>query len=146
MNTRIIQIRSLDNKTKDLPAKQNIIPHGKSWIGTIREVLGMTALQLAKRLGVTQPRIVKIEQNEKNLKISTIEKVAQALNCDFVYYFKPRTSFQNIVETQAKEKAQNIIKTVNLNMALENQNITTDEAVMDMANDFINNNTKQIWD
>ena len=31
-------------------------------------------------------------------------------------------------------------------MALENQNITTDEAVMDMANDFINNNTKQIWD
>ena len=87
-----------------------------------------------------------MEQNEKNLKISTMEKVAQALNCDFVYYFKPRTSFQNIVETQAKEKAQNIIKTVNLNMALENQNITTDEAVMDMANDFINNNTKQIWD
>ena len=146
MNTRIIQIRSLDNKTKDLPAKQNIIPHGKSWIGTIREALGMTALQLAKRLGVTQPRIVKMDQNEKNLKISTMEKVAQALNCDFVYYFKPRTSFQNIVETQAKEKAQNIIKTVNLNMALENQNITTDEAVMDMANDFINNNTKQIWD
>ena len=146
MNTRIIQIRSLDSKTKGLPAKQNIIPHGKSWIGAIREVLGMTALQLAKRLGVTQPRIVKMEQNEKNLKISTMEKVAQALNCDFVYYFKPRTSFQNIVEIQAKEKAQNIIKTVNLNMALENQNITTDEAVMDMTNDFINNNTKQIWD
>ncbi len=146
MNTRIIQIRSLDNKTKDLPVKQNIIPFGKSWIGTIREALGMTALQLAKRLGVTQPRIVKMEQNEKNLKISTMEKVAQALNCEFVYYFKPKDSFQNIVEAQAKEKVQSILKSVNLNMALENQNISTDDAVLDMTNDFINNNTKRIWD
>lgn len=146
MNTRIIQIRSLDNKTKDLPAKQNIIPFGKSWIGTIREALGMTALQLAKRLGVTQPRIVKMEQNEKNLKISTMEKVAQALNCEFVYYFKPKDTFQNIVEAQAKEKVQSILKSVNLNMALENQNISTDDAVLDMTNDFINNNTKRIWD
>lgn len=75
-----------------------------------------------------------------------MEKVAQALNCEFVYYFKPKDSFQNIVEAQAKEKVQSILKSVNLNMALENQNISTDDAVLDMTNDFINNNTKRIWD
>lgn len=145
MNTRIIEIRALDRKTADLQSYKNIIPKGKSWIGTIREAIGMTALQLANRLGVTQPRISAMEKNEKNMKISTMEKVAAAVNCDFVYYFKPKTSFQDIVETQAKQKAEAILKTVNLNMALEDQSIAAKEAVDDMVSDFINNNTKQIW-
>lgn len=146
MNTRIIEIRALDRKTADLQSYKNIIPKGKSWIGTIREAIGMTALQLANRLGVTQPRISAMEKNEKNMKISTMEKVAAAVDCDFVYYFKPKTSFQDIVETQAKKKAEAILKTVNLNMALEDQSIAAKEAVDDMVSDFINNNTKQIWD
>ncbi len=146
MNTRIIEIRALDRKTADLQSDKNIIPKGKSWIGTIREAIGMTALQLANRLGVTQPRISAMEKNEKNMKISTMEKVAAAIDCDFVYYFKPKTSFQDIVETQAKQKAEAILKTVNLNMALEDQSIAAKEAVDDMVSDFINNNTKQIWD
>lgn len=146
MNTRIIEIRALDRKTADLQSYKNIIPKGKSWIGTIREAIGMTALQLANRLGVTQPRISAMEKNEKNMKISTMEKVAAAVDCDFVYYFKPKTSFQDIVETQAKQKAEAILKTVNLNMALEDQSIAAKEAVDDMVSDFINNNTKQIWD
>lgn len=146
MNTRIIEIRALDRKTADLQSDKNIIPKGKSWIGTIREAIGMTALQLANRLGVTQPRISAMEKNEKNMKISTMEKVAAAVDCDFVYYFKPKTSFQDIVETQAKQTAEAILKTVNLNMALEDQSIAAKEAVDDMVSDFINNNTKQIWD
>lgn len=146
MNAKIIEIRALDRKTAELKSDKNIIPKGKSWIGTIREAIGMTALQLAKRLGVTQPRISAMEKNEKNMKISTMEKVAAAMDCEFVYYFKPKTSFQNIVEAQARQKAEAILKTVNLNMALEDQAIAAKEAVEDLVSDFINNNTKQIWD
>lgn len=146
MNPRIIEIRALDKKTAKLQSIRNIIPSDKSWIGIIRESIGMTALQLAKRLGVSQPRISVMEKNEKNMKISTMEKIAGAIDCDFVYYFKPKTSFQNLVENQARKKAEEVIKTVNLNMALEAQNITEKEAIDDMVNDFINNNTKQIWD
>lgn len=146
MNTRIIEIRALDRKTAELKSGKNIIPKGKSWIGTIREAIGMTALQLAHRLGVSQPRVSAMEKNEKNMKISTMEKVAEAIDCDFVYYFKPKTSFQDIVEIHARQKAESILKNVNLNMALEDQNITAKEAVEDMVSDFINNNTKQIWD
>lgn len=146
MNTRLIEIRALDRKTTELQSDKNIIPAGKSWIGTIREAIGMTALQLAKRLGVTQPRISAMEKNEKNMKISTMEKVAASIDCDFVYYFKPKKSFQNFVENQARKKAEEILKTVNLNMALEDQKIAEKEAIEDMVTDFINNNTKQIWD
>lgn len=146
MNTRIMQIRALDKKTSSLSDAKNIVPKGVSWINTVREAIGMSAVQLAKRLGVTQPRIAKMEINEENLKLSTMKRVAQAMNCDFVYYFKPKTTFQDIVQIQAKKKAEEILLGVNLNMALENQDIQTKEAVNDMAADFINGNTKRIWD
>lgn len=146
MNARIMQIKALDKKTASLSDAKNIVPKGTSWINTIREAIGMTAVQLARRLGVTQPRIAKIEQNEENLKLCTMKKAAEAMNCDFVYYFKPKTTFQDIVQNQAKKKAAEILLGVNLNMALENQDIQTKEAIDDMAADFINGNTKKIWD
>lgn len=146
MNARVLQIRALDKKTSDLKSAKNIVPQSSGWIKTVREAIGMTVSQLAARLGVTQPRITKMESNEDNLKLSTMKKAAEAMNCEFVYYFKPRTTFQNLVDEQAQKKAVEVLKTVNVNMALENQEIAEDEAVKDFASDLINTKIKQIWD
>ena len=146
MNARVLQIRALDKKTFDLKSAKNIVPQSSGWIKTVRETIGMTVSQLAARLGVTQPRITKMESNEDNLKLSTMKKAAEAMNCEFVYYFKPRTTFQNLVDEQAQKKAAEVLKTVNVNMALENQEIAEDEAVKDFASDLINTKIKQIWD
>ena len=146
MNARILQIRALDRKTSGLKSANNIVPRTSGWIKTVREAIGMTESQLAARLGVTQPRITKIESNEDNLKLSTMKKAAEALNCEFVYYFKPKTTFQNLVDEQAQKKAVEVLKTVNVNMALENQEIAEDEVVKDFASDLINTKIKQIWD
>ena len=126
MNARVLQIRALDKKTFDLKSAKNIVPQPSGWIKTVREAIGMTVSQLATRLGVTQPRITKMESNEDNLKLSTMKKAAEAMNCEFVYYFKPRTTFQNLVDEQAQKKAAEVLKTVNVNMALENQEIAED--------------------
>ena len=146
MDARVLQIRALDKKTFDLKSAKNIVPRTSGWIKTVREAIGMTVSQLAARLGVTQPRITKMESNEDNLKLSTMKKAAEAMNCEFVYYFKPRTTFQNLVDEQAQKKAAEVLKTVNVNMALENQEIAEDEAVKDFASDLINTKIKQIWD
>ena len=146
MNARVLQIRALDKKTSDLKSAKNIVPQSSGWIKTVREAIGMTVSQLAARLGVTQPRITKMESNEDNLKLSTMKKAAEAMNCEFVYYFKPKTTFQNLVDDQAQKKAAEVLKTVNVNMALENQEIAEDEAVKDFASDLINTKIKQIWD
>lgn len=146
MDARVLQIRALDKKTFDLKSAKNIVPQPSGWIKTVREAIGMTVSQLAARLGVTQPRITKMESNEDNLKLSTMKKAAEAMNCEFVYYFKPRTTFQNLVDEQAQKKAAEVLKTVNVNMALENQEIAEDEAVKDFASDLINTKIKQIWD
>lgn len=146
MNARVLQIRALDKKTFDLKSAKNIVPQPSGWIKTVREAIGMTVSQLAARLGVTQPRITKMESNEDNLKLSTMKKAAEAMNCEFVYYFKPKTTFQNLVDEQAQKKAAEVLKTVNVNMALENQEIAEDEVVKDFASDLINTKIKQIWD
>lgn len=146
MDARVLQIRALDKRTSDLKSAKNIVPQSSGWIKTVREAIGMTVSQLAARLGVTQPRITKMESNEDNLKLSTMKKAAEAMNCEFVYYFKPKTTFQNLVDEQAQKKAAEVLKTVNVNMALENQEIAEDEAVKDFASDLINTKIKQIWD
>lgn len=146
MNTRTLHLRALDKKTSGLKSADNIVSRGSGWINTVREAIGMTASQLAARLGVTQPRIAKMEANEEKLKLSTMKKTAEAMNCEFVYYFKPKTTFQNLVEEQAEKKAEEILKTVNLNMALEDQAISAEDAVKDFATDLINTKIKKIWE
>ena len=64
-------------------------------------------------------RIAKMELNENNLKISTIKKNAEGLDCDFVYGFVPKSSLQETVNRQARKKAEAILSNVNTNMALE---------------------------
>lgn len=97
-----------------------VIPLHVSWIKTLREAFGMTARQLAGRIGVSQSRVAYMEQNEENLKISTLKKVAQSMNCTFVPLFIPNESLESMVRKQAKSKAKKMLASVNQNMALEN--------------------------
>ena len=147
MDEKSLQRISLDKKTSSLSSGKDLIPFGSSWINIIRTALGMTSTQLAERLNISQPRISALEKNENNLKISTLQKVAEALNCDFVYYFKPKESLQKIVEDKATVKAKGIVNSVNQNMTLEDQYVEdTDESICDLRDELIRNNIKIIWD
>ena len=106
----------------------------------------MTTTQLAKKLGISQPRIVTMEKNEKNVKISTMERIADALNCDFSYAFVPRENINDIIYNQAKKKAQKILNKVNKNMGLENQLAKTDDLLKDIIEELLDGNIARIWD
>lgn len=146
MNGHLIRLKALDKKLSPLKQLVPVIPRSQSWIRTLREALGMTAQQLAKRIGISQSRIAYMEQNEKNLKISTLEKVAQSMNCTFVPLFIPNESLEINVRSQAQKKAAEILASVNQNMALENQLSSSEDILSDMTDDLIKNNIKQIWD
>jgi predicted DNA-binding mobile mystery protein A len=144
-NCKIMR-RALDKKI--CVFKKNIsvgIPK-QGWIRTIREALAMTTTQLAKKLGVSQARVVYLEKNESNLKLSTLNKIAQALNCDFAYYIIPRENIENIVSNQAQKKAEKLMQSVNKNMAMENQLVDGKELLEDLKNDLLNKNISRIWD
>ena len=118
----------------------------QGWLKTIREFLGMTTTQLAKKINVTQPRVINLEKNEKNTKISTMERIADALNCDFVYAFIPRENIDDIIYNQAKKKALKILNKVNTNMSLENQLTDTNELTEDIIKELLDDNISRIWD
>jgi len=98
----------------------------RGWIRAIRDALGMNMRQLADRLGVGQSRIVKIEQDELSgaLTIKTLEKVADKLDCVFVYGFAPRTTLENTVRKQATCIAQERMHKISHHMYLESQELT----------------------
>lgn len=106
----------------------------------------MTTTQLAQKINVTQPRVINLEKNERNTKISTMERIADALNCDFVYAFVPRENIDDIIYNQAKKKALKILNKVNTNMSLENQLTNSDELVEDLIKDLLDDNISRIWD
>ena len=146
MNKRLILLRALSRKTENLAQLRDAQPPKQGWISAVRQALGMTAKQLAERVGLSQPRIAKMELNENNLKISTMKKIAEGLDCDFVYGFVPKSSLQETINRQARKKAEAILSNVNTNMALEDQLADDPNILTDVADEMIAKNIKRIWD
>lgn len=146
MNKRLILLRALTHKTGNLTQLRDAQPPKQGWISAVRQALGMTAKQLAERVGLSQPRIAKMELNENNLKISTMKKIAEGLDCDFVYGFVPKSSLQETINRQARKKVEAILSNVNTNMALEDQLADDPNILTDVADEMIAKNIKRIWD
>lgn len=139
---------------KDLAAS-GLPPQG--WIKAIREALGMSASQLGKRAGIDQSRISRLENAEKNgdLKLSSLQKIAKALNMKLVYGFVPYVPYgtedtlETMVRDQAKRVALRRIETLKGTMRLEKQALSAEEqtkALNDMIEKILVDPPKDFWD
>jgi predicted DNA-binding mobile mystery protein A len=116
-------------------------PH-KGWIRAIRDALGMSGRELASRMGVTQSTIPDIERSEERgtIRIETLTRAADALDCDLIYFLKPRRSLDDLVAAQARRKAARYLGWAAQHSLLEDQSVTTadlDEQIDDLAVRFI---------
>ena len=132
------------------PLKTVGIPR-KGWIRAIRDALGMTGEQLAKRLNVNQQRVARIEQDEKLRKVTlnTMQTAAEALDCVFVYGLVPRTSLEQTVGNQAKLVAGKRTARSNQMMRLERQELSQKEkekALRDLITEITDTMPKSLWD
>ena len=140
----------LDNKLSKLKefTVQGLTSIG--WIKTIREALGMTSTDLASRVGVNQSRIIHMEKAESDgsIKISTMKKIADALEMDFVYGFVPRTSLNEMIRQQAIKIALQKMERLDHTMRLEMQELSTEEkekALQDMVDRILIDEPKDFW-
>ena len=123
----------------------------KGWIQTSRETLGMSLSQLGHRAKLSQPRLSRLEKAEiaGDLKVSSLQKMAEALDMEFVYAFVPRDSFEKMVQKQARKTAQKRMTRLNQTMRLEQQEMTkADQQKMlaDLTQKILMNETKHLWD
>jgi predicted DNA-binding mobile mystery protein A len=95
------------------------------WIKVIRQVLGMTTGQLAKRIGVAQSRITALEKAEANdaVTLKTLRHAAEGLNCTLVYFILPNEPLDKMLTDRARMIADEQLARTHHTMKLENQGV-----------------------
>src|SRR5437667_3129484 len=115
----------LDDRLKDFGSVARYSPPVRGWIRAIREALGMTTQQLARRLGIKQPSAVALEQSEVkgSIELATLRRVADALDCTLVYAFVPKKSLEETVRARARNFLRRRRAPVEHSMLLEDQKV-----------------------
>lgn len=128
LDRRLSTIRKLDGFER---------PH-KGWIKAIREALGMTAAQLAARIGVATPRVYQMEKAEVagGITLTSLQRAANELECELVYALVPKSSLDDTVKQQARSVAEKRLLQVAHSMALEDQRVEDNDQA-EQANQLV---------
>ncbi len=125
-------------------------PLSEGWLKTVRTALGMTGLQLAKRLGVSKSQVSKTENSELSgsVTLKTMQNMAEAMNCRFVYAVIPEQDIDQVLKERAIKKAKARVKTASTHMALEAQSLdqqTLDSEIERIAADIMRGKPSDLW-
>ncbi len=129
----------------------NISIPPKGWIRAVRNALGMSGRQLAKRMGVTKQRASFIEKHEIDgtATLKTMRKTAEALDCVFVYGLVSRKSLEETVRNQAKQVAVERLTLASHTMSLEDQALGKKEnkgILSNMIEEIMDELPSNLWD
>src|SRR5476651_904839 len=112
--------KRLDERLEPLNEKPLQVPP-KGWIRAIRDALGMSGVQLAKRLKVSPQTVEAMEKSEAagTIQLNTLKRAAEAMDCTLVYALVPRTSLENTIKSRARQIATTALARVSHTMKLE---------------------------
>ncbi len=144
-------ILHLDKRFSNLGAFTKLQRPPKGWLRAIRDALGMTTGQYARRLGVSQPRIVELEKSEQNgnLTLNTLQRAAEALECRLIYVLVPTRPLEEIVTKQAELIAERQSQAVEQTMRLEDQAVKDKRAARALRRQMVEEllrHPKRLWD
>ena len=96
------------------------------WMKAIRGALGINTRQLADLIGVSHSAITQLEKREpqKKVTLEMIEKVAESMECRFIYAIVPKSPHKNleeIIDQRAVLLASDLFREVEHTMRLEAQ-------------------------
>jgi len=151
MNNKKLIREQLDVSLQRLSPLRNVPAPQKGWIQAIRHALGMSARQLANRLSVAQQAVARIEKGELegSVTIKTMRRIAECLDCVFVYGFVPRTSLEETVARQAKYVATQRLAQASQTMSLENQALSkkeNEQVLSNLVDELIRTLPSTLWD
>ena len=149
--TASLRRRQLDKQLTPLQSFAATARPRKGWIREVRDALGMTARQLAQRLGISQPAVAKFEHSEvaETISLKSLRKVAEALDCTLVYAFVPNDSLEATVHRQAERRAGERLQRVEHTMRLEAQGRPAEEINrerQELAEEMIRTLSRELWE
>jgi predicted DNA-binding mobile mystery protein A len=139
---------NLERRFKKLGAVRRYATPVRGWVKAIREALGMTTAQLGKRLGVKQPTVVAMEQSEAKgtIELSTLRRVAEALDCTLVYALVPNKPLEAMVRERARIFSRRRRAPVEHSMLLENQAVGAKDSEKRLDEMVRETNPRLFWD
>ena len=130
--------RQLDDElvVADIPSRPR-----SGWIAAIRQALGMSKTQLARRMNIVRQSLNDLESNELKgtITLASLRNAADGLGCDLQYVLVPRKSLQQMVADQALQRANKKLGRINQSQALEASAIEAESfsrAVTDLATEI----------
>ena len=114
--------------------------------------IGMTLKQLASRLGFSVPAAKNFEMREVDeaITLASLRKIANAMEMDLVYYFKPKQdSLDDLLQIRAELKAKELMERSNQAMRLENQEVDNKNKSREydrLITEIRNQKLSSLWD
>ena len=138
----------LDERFRELGSAKRYTPPVRGWIKALREALGMSTAQLAKRLGIRQPSLVALEQSEAKgtIELATLRRVAEALDCTLVYALLPNKPLETTLRDRARAFARRRRGPVEHSMLLEDQKVMAKDAEARLDEIVRETNPRLFWD
>lgn len=127
------------------------IPKG-GWVKAIRKALGVSNVQLARRLRRKASQTVEdmlASEAAGTIKLNTLRELAAALNCQLVYAIVPAKPLDEIRRERAYAVASKLLSTTSHSMALEDQGLTAEQrqrAVDRLADKLLAGSPKKLWE
>jgi predicted DNA-binding mobile mystery protein A len=152
MNKREIVRNQLDTKLLSLQNSEDVVVPASGWVYAFRYALNMSLRQLGQKLFITPQSVREIEEREKKgtVSLNVLRQVASALDMKFVYGFVPEEkTLAAMVKKRATLLAEKIVERSSIQMSLEDQTVSEEslkEAIAEMAEEFIKDLPKLMWD
>jgi predicted DNA-binding mobile mystery protein A len=148
---RTLRLKQLDAALAPAIALEHLTPPKTGWLQAIRQALGLTIRQMAKRVGLTHSSYADAEANEAKgtISLAQLRRLADALECDLVYAVVPRRPLNEIVDQRATELAERRVQDVAHTMALEDQAASrelTDAQIAAAKNELLAGRWSRLWE
>jgi predicted DNA-binding mobile mystery protein A len=145
-----LKLRQLDTTLARWRSADLSLRPPSGWIKAIREVLGMPATRLAKRLGVVASTVTRLETSEADdtISLATLRRAAEALGCELQYALVPKQSLTNTLDARATQLARARMGAIDHTMALEAQATSNDTVASQtraLAENLLKGPRRELW-
>ena len=148
----ILRLEQLEETIRPFRAVMDTQKPRGGWVRTMREALGMTNVQLAKRLGRKAPQTIEDMQEyevTETIKLRTLRELANALGCRLVYALVPAKPLDEMRRDQARRVAARLLKAASHSMRMEDQGVSATEEERELERQIrrlLSGNPKKLWD
>lgn len=138
----------LDERFSEIGPAARLAPPVRGWIKAVREALGMSTSQMAKRLGIKQPSVVALEQSEArgSVELATLRRAAKVLDCTLVYALIPNRPLEATVRERARAFIRGRRAPIEHSMLLEDQQTTDSNTEAQLDVTLRETNPRLFWE